>query len=254
MSRLISKKVPKMNFSGKQFPKEVIITAVRWYLAYTLSYRNIEELIKEWNIGLDHSTVQRWVAEYGRWLQSKVRKYLRTNFKRSWRLDETYIKVKGKWCYLYRIVDSAGDTINFHFSETRDHQAALTCVRGAIRIAGFIPDKINSDGSTANELAVTIINQEIAASTRIANPNFCGPIKPAINYTKVKYCNNILEQDHRRIKTITNPMKGFKSFDAAASTIAGIEALAMLRKNQTMFSELKGIKVSIADQVRLIAA
>ena len=208
-----------MDFSGKQFPKVVIITAVRWYLSYALSYRNIEELIKEWNIGLDHSTVQRWVAEYGRWLQAKVRKYLNKNFKRSWRLDETYIKVKGKWCYLYRIVDKAGDSIYFNFSETRDHQAAIACIRGAIRVAGFIPDKINSDGSAANELAVKIINQEIKDNKHRVNPNFCGPIKPTINYTKVKYCNNIIEQDHRRIKRITDPMKGFKNFDDASTSV-----------------------------------
>ena len=78
-----------MDFSGKQFPKEVIIMVVRWYLAFPLSYRNIEELIKDWNIELDHSSVQRWVAEYGSWLESKVRKYLTRNFKKSWRLDET---------------------------------------------------------------------------------------------------------------------------------------------------------------------
>lgn len=243
-----------MDFSGKQFPKTIIIMAVRWYLSYALSYRNIEELIKEWNIGLDHSTVQRWVDEYGSLLQAKVRKYLTKNFKRSWRLDETYIKVKGKWCYLYRIVDKAGDSIFFHFSKTRDHQAALACVRGAIRTAGFIPEKINSDGNPANELAVKIINQEITASKGNINPDFCGPIKPAINYTKVKYCNNILEQDHRRIKTITNPMKGFKNFDSATSTISGIEAIAMLRKNQSVFSEVNGRVLSIAEQFDLIAA
>ena len=101
-----------------------------------------------------------------------------------------------------------------------------------------MPDKINSDGSAANELAVKIINQEIAINKCSANPEFCGPIKPAITYTKVKYCNNILEQDHRRIKTITNSMKGFKSFDSAVNTIAGIEAIAMLRKNQSVFKEI----------------
>jgi putative transposase len=243
-----------MDFSGKQFPKVVIIMAVRWYLAYALSYRNIEELIKEWGIGVDHSTVQRWVVEYGSWLQAKVRKYLTRNFKRSWRLDETYIKVKGKWCYLYRIVDKDGDSIFCHFSETRDHQAALICVRGAIRIAGFIPDKINSDGSTANELAVKIINKEITASKHLANPEFCGPIKLTIVYTKVKYCNNILEQDHRRVKVITDPMKGFKDFNSAVSTIDGIEAIVMLRKNQCVFSEINGRVLSIADQINLIAA
>jgi putative transposase len=243
-----------MDFTGKQFPKAIIIMAVRWYLSYALSYRNIEELIKEWNIGLDHSTLQRWVDEYGSLVQAKVRKYLTKNFKRSWRLDETYIKVKGKWCYLYRIVDKAGDSIFFHFSKTRDHQAALACVRGAIRTAGFIPEKFNSDGNPANELAVKIINQELTIKNYVDNPKFCGPIKPAINYTKIKYCNNILEQDHRRIKEITNPMKGFKNFDSATNTIAGIEAIAMLRKNQSVFSEVNGRVLSIAEQFDLIAA
>ena len=228
--------------------------AVRWYLSYALSYRNIEELIKEWNIGVDHATVQRWVAEYGTRLKSKVYKYLNRKFKKSWRLDETYIKVKGKWCYLYRLVDKDGDSIFCHLSKTRDHQAALTCIRGAIRIAGFIPDKINSDGNPANELAVKVINQEIAATKHAATREFCGPTKPAITYTKIKYCNNILEQDHRRVKRIVDPMQGFKDFDSAANTIAGIEAIAMLRKNQIVFSEFNGIEVSIADQINLLAA
>ena len=155
---------------------------------------------------------------------------------------------------LVLIPGSIIDSIYFHFSKTRDHQAALTCIRGAIRIAGFIPDKINSDGSAANELAVKIINHEIVASKQSVNPGFCGPIKPAITYTKVKYCNNILEQDHRRVKTITDPMKGFKDFDSATSTIAGIEAIAMLRKNQCMFSEINGKVLSIAEQINLMAA
>jgi putative transposase len=243
-----------MNFSGKQFPKEVIVMAVRWYLAYSLSYRNIEELIKDWNIGLDHSTVQRWVNEFGGYLISKVRKYLKRNFKRSWRLDETYIKVKGEWCYLYRIVDKDGDSIFFHFSKTRDHQAALACVRGAIRVAGFVPDKINSDGSTANELAVKIINEELAMKFVQSNPGFTGPVKPSIHYTKIKYLNNIIEQDHRRVKRITNPALGYKNFNSANNTIAGIEAIDMVRKNQTTLAKFNGIKVSIADQINILVA
>jgi putative transposase len=228
--------------------------AVRWYLAYSLSYRNIEELIKDWNIGLDHSTVQRWVNEFGSHLMSKVRKYLKRSFKRSWRLDETYIKVKGEWCYLYRIVDKDGDSIFFHFSKTRDHRAALACVRGAIRIAGFVPDKINSDGSTANELAVKIINEEITMKFLQNNPEFTGPVKPSIHYTKIKYLNNIIEQDHRRVKKITNPALGYKNFNSANNTIAGIEAIAIVRKNQMTLAEFNGIKVSMADQINLLVA
>jgi len=227
---------------------------VRWYLSYGVSYRNIEELIQDWNTALDHATAQRWVVEYATQLQDKVRKYLTRNFKRSWRLDETYIKVKGKWCYLYRIVDKDGDTINFHFSETRDHRAALICIHGAIRIARFIPDKINSDGNAANALAVKIINQQHWYQEMLAKPEFCGPLEPTIKYTKVKYCNNILEQDHRRVKRITNPMLGFKDFNAASDTIAGIEAIAMLRKNQCVFSNVNGRVLSVAEQINLMAA
>lgn len=243
-----------MDFSGKQFPKSIIIWAVRWYLAYPLSYRHIEEMLGEFAVSLDHSIVQRWVVEYGEQLQYMVRKYSNKSFKKSWRLDETYIKVKGEWCYLYRVIDKGGDTISFHLSETRDHKAAIKCIRSAIKVAGFIPDKINSDGSPANELAVSIINRELASKWHIQNPDFCGPFKPLINYTKVKYCNNIIEQDHRRIKRIVDPMMGFKNFDSAASTIAGIEAIAMLRKQQTVFSGVNGIEVSIADQIELLAA
>lgn len=243
-----------MDFSGKQFPKTVIMMVTRWYLAYPLSYRHIEEMVAEFNIMLDHASVQRWVSEFGIHLQNKVRKYLTRNFKRSWRLDETYIKVKGKWCYLYRIVDKAGDSISFYLSRTRDHQAALKCIRSAVKVAGFIPDKINSDGSTANELAVNIFNHELSRQWHAEHPEFCGPKKPSIVYTKVKYCNNILEQDHRRIKRIVDPMLGFKSFDSATSTIAGIEAIAMIRKHQTVFSSINGIEVSIADQIELMVA
>lgn len=243
-----------MGFSGKQFPRDVIILAVRWYLAYPLSYRNVEEMIKDWKTDLDHTTIYRWVQQYGPHLQAKVRKYLKRSFKRSWRLDETYVKVKGEWCYLYRIVDKDGDTINFYFSQTRDHKAALACVHGAIRIAGFIPDKINSDGNQANELAVKTINREPDMQKKNAKPDFCGSLKPTIKYTKVKYCNNILEQDHRRVKRIVDPMQGFKDFDAANNTIAGIEAIAMLRKKQTVFSEINGRALSIANQINLMAA
>lgn len=225
-----------MDFSGKQFPKSVIMMAVRWYLAYPLSYRHIEELVAEFGIMLDHASVQRWVAEFGIHLHNKVRKYLTRNFKRSWRLDETYIKVQGKWCYLYRMVDKDGDSISFHLSKTRDHKAALKCIRSAIK------------------LAVSILNQELSNQWHASHPEFCGPQKKCVVYTKFKYCNNIIEQDHRRIKRIVDPMMGFKNFDSATSTIAGIEAIAMLRKQQTVFSSVNGIEVSIADQIDLLAA
>lgn len=196
---------------------------------------------------LDHATVQRWVQQYSGKLLARVCSYNRNRFTDSWRLDETYLKVKGKWVYLYRMVDSNGETIDFYLSKTRDSFAAKRCVRGALRRAGFIPRKINSDGSPANALAVTQINAELLLST--GSSGFI-----PIEYTKIKYCNNILEQDHRRIKRITDPMLGFKDFNAAGDVINGIEAYAMLRKGQSSLSEINGIHVSIVDQFYAIAA
>ena len=107
---LLSFKAAQMDFSYKQYPKEVIIMVVRWYLAYPLSYHHVEELAKERGIGLDHATVQRWVKEYSGQILAKVRRYNKNRFTDSWRLDETYIKVKGEWVCLYRMVDSDGET------------------------------------------------------------------------------------------------------------------------------------------------
>ena len=114
---------------------------VRWYIATPLSYRQIEDIATDFNLSLDHSTVQRWVDEYSPAILNIVHRYMNKDFTRSWRLDETYIKVKGRWNYLYRIVDSKGDSINFYLSETRNHKAALNCIRGAMRIAGIKPNQ-----------------------------------------------------------------------------------------------------------------
>ncbi len=231
-----------MNFSGKQYPKEIILMVIRWYIAYPLSYRHVEELVKERGIELDHSTVQRWVAEYGDSLLHKVQRTNKYNFSDSWRLDETYLRIKGKWMFLYRIVDKYGNTLDIYLSKYRDAFAALKCLKKALSKFNK-PRKINSDGSNANECAVKIINQYLI--TKGEEP---------IHYTKVKYCNNIIEQDHRRIKRLTNPMLGFKSFSSAVSTINAYEAYAMLRKNQSSLSNINGRVLSTAEQYYEIAA
>jgi putative transposase len=134
----------------------------------------------------------------------------------SWRLDETYIKVKGAWKYLYRAVDKDGKTIDFLLAEQRDEQAAKRFLTKAIRRHG-VPETITIDGSAANEAAIKRYNVEHGTTIEIR---------------KIKYLNNIIEQDHRAVKRVTRPMLGFKSFEAAQGTLVGIELMHMLKKKQ----------------------
>jgi putative transposase len=126
-----------ISFKWRRFHKELILLVVRWYLAYSLSYRDIEEMMLERNILVDHSTINRWVIQYAPLLENEFRK----NYKRlvggSWRMDETYIKIKGEWHYLYRAVDKDGDTIDFMLSKKRDENAARNFFKKAIGSVGY---------------------------------------------------------------------------------------------------------------------
>src|SRR6266853_3591089 len=154
----------------------------------------------------------------------------------SWRMDETYIKVKGHWYYLYRAVDKTGQTIDFLLTEQRDEEAALRFLKKAIRRHG-VPEKITIDGSAANEADIKSYNEEHGT---------------AIVIRKRKYLNNIVEQDHRGVKRVTRPMLGFKAFDTAQSTLPGIELMHMLRKGQLEGGRKAGR--SAAEQFYALAA
>jgi putative transposase len=205
-----------ISFKGAHFPQEVILMGVRWYVAYPLSTRHVEELMEERGVELDHATINRWVIKYSPLLEEAFHRRKRPVWV-SWRLDETYIKVRGEWKYLYRAVDKHGKTIDFLLTEQRDEQAAKKFLTKAIRRHGQVPETITIDGSAANEAAIKSYNEEHGT---------------AITLRKIKYLNNIVEQDHRAVKRVTRPMLGFKSFDAAQSTVAGIELMHMLRKGQ----------------------
>lgn len=214
-----------ISFKWRHYQKELILLVLRWYLSYSLSYRDIEELMLERGIHVDHSTINRWVIHYSSLLEDKFRK----NFKRqtgiSWRMDETYIKVKGKWHYLYRAVDKQGDTVDFMLSQKRDEAAAKAFFTKSIGSNG-VPEKITIDKSGANLAGLNAINFQIEILILL------GFSVMQIQIRQIKYLNNIIEQDHRGIKRITNPMMGFKSFDSATSTLAGIELCRMLKKGQ----------------------
>jgi len=172
--------------------------------------------MEERGVNVDHATVNRWVVKYSPQLEEAFHRRKRSIWT-SWRMDETYIKVKGEWNYLYRAVDKFGKTIDFLLTEQRDEQGAKKFLIKAIRRHGGIPEKITIDGSAANEAAIKSYNAEHGTTIIIR---------------KVKYLNNIVEQDHRAVKRVTRPMLGFQSFEAAQSTLAGIELMHMLRKGQ----------------------
>ena len=205
-----------ISFKWKKFKKNIILMEVRWYVAYALSYRDIEELMAERGVKVDHSTVNRWTIQYAPQLEIEFRKKHKSKTNRSWRMDETYIKNKGKWCYLYRAVDKNGDTIDFTLSEKRDQKAAKRFFVKAIGSSG-LPEKVTVDKSGANKAALDAINLELAILFMLGTFFFHLEIR------QIKYLNNIIEQDHRSIKKITKPMKGFKAFHSAQATIAGIE-------------------------------
>jgi putative transposase len=197
------------------YPIEVMLVCVRWYAAYPLSFRNIEEMMAERGVFVDHSTLHRWSIKMLPVLAAAFRRRKRP-VGLSWRMDETYIKVGGQWKYLYRAVDRDGDTIDFLLSAKRDHAAARAFFERAIDLHG-VPDKITIDKSGSNTAAIVSIQADSGLT---------------IEMRQSKYLNNIVEQDHRAIKRITRPMLGFKTFRCARILIAGIEVMHMIRKGQ----------------------
>ena len=205
----------RVEFKGSHFERDVILWCVRWYVAYPISYRQIEEMMGERGVEVDHSTLNRWVLKYVPALEAAFLTRKRP-VGRSWRRDETYVRVKGAWKYLYRAVDKAGATADFLLTARRDRKAALRFLRKAIGRHG-VPEKISIDKSGAHTAAIISYNADHDTD---------------IELRRIKYLNNIVEQDHRAIKRMVRAMLGFKAFWSAAITIAAIEIMHMIRKGQ----------------------
>ena len=167
---------------------------------------------------MDHATIQRWVFKFSPLLEKEFRKRKKPVGNR-WRLDETYIKVKGEWKYLYRAVDREGNTVDFLLTKRRQRMSAQSFLIKAIENNGK-PVLININKSGANSSAIRVYNRRALAT------------KSKIKIRQCKYLNNIVEQDHRIIKRRVGPMLGFKSFESARRTLAGIELVRMLKKGQ----------------------
>jgi len=215
-------------FRGRHFDRSVILLCVRWYLAYNLSLRDVEEMLAERGIHVDHSTVHRWVAHFAPLLLERFNRRKRP-VTGKWHIDETYVRVRGRWMYLYRAVDSGGDTVEFFFSENRDLPAAKRFIRKALKRHGR-PDRIVIDGSQTNRQAIVACDGESRLRDQSQRPLL--PIRIRQN----RYLNNRIEQDHRRIKRRVRSMLGFKSFSSAAVILAGIEMVHMMRKQQANYA------------------
>jgi transposase, IS6 family len=218
-------------FKWRQFEPEVILLAIGWYLRFSLSYRDVEELLAERGLLVDHVTVWRWVQRYAPELERRLRRHLKpTND--SWRVDETYVRVKGKWVYLYRAVDSSGATIDFLLSAKRDAAAGRRFLTKALAGENHpAPRVINTDKHAAYPPAV-------------AGLQSAGNLADNCQHRPAQYLNNVLEQDHRAIKRRVRSSQHFRSFWGAWRTIAGYEAIHMIRKGQA-YGSAAGAKVGL---------
>ncbi|MEZ5784673.1 MAG: IS6 family transposase [Rhizobiaceae bacterium] len=231
-------------FNGRHFDRSIILLCVRWYLAYNLSLRDLEEMMAERGIHVDHSTVHRWVVHFAPLLLERFNRRKRP-VTGKWHVDETYVRVRGRWMYLYRAVDSVGDTVEFFLSENRDLPAAKRFIRKALKRHGR-PDRIVIDGSQTNREAIIACDGESRLRDQSRRP-----LKP-IRIRQSQYLNNRIERDHRRIKRRIRSMLGFKSITHAASILSGIEMVQMMRKRQARYAHNPA--PSLVEQFGILAA
>jgi transposase-like protein len=204
-------------FKGRHFDSSIIILCVRWYITYKLSYRDLRDMMAERGVELAHTTILRWVLRYIPEFEKKWSRFARPVGK-SWRVDETCIRVRGQWKYLYRAVDKQGNTVDFLLSGLRDIGAAKRFFTRAIDKQGA-PEKVTVDGYAATHSAIAELKKS-------------GMLPPRVLVRTSKYLNNLIEQDHRRVKQRIYPMLGFKRFENALVTISGIELAHKIRKGQ----------------------
>ena len=196
-------------FAGFRFPREVIAVAVRWYLRYGLSYRNVEELLAERGVTVDHVTIYRWVQRFTPEFIEAARPCRHAPGDR-WFVDETYVKVSGRWAYLYRVVDQHGQVIDVLLSITRDLTAARRFFTRALR-AGVIP-------------------AEVTTGRAPAYPRVLDELIPSALHTAGQYANNPVEADHGRLKARLQPMRGLKRHRSARILAAGHAFVQNLRR------------------------
>ena len=207
----------KADFRGRHFEAALIVQAVSWYLRYPLSYRDIEELFLERGLEVDHSTLNRWVLAYAPLIEKRLRQFRRPHGG-SVRIDETYIKVRGQWRYLYRAIDKHGTSVDFLLTANRDLDAAKRFFRKMLSAEPLLaPDRIGTDGAGPYPPA-------------IAESREAGLLPRSPTHYVTKHLQQGIESDHFRVKRAMPRVGGFRSFATARRTICGFEAMLWLRK------------------------
>jgi transposase-like protein len=219
-------------FKWRHFQGEVILWAVRWYCSYGISYRDLEQMMGERGVSIDHSTIYRWVQRYAPEMEKRLRWQWRCPRSTSWRVDETYVKVRGQWAYLYRALDKHGNTIDFYLSPTRNAKAAKRFLGKALN--GLKqwekPEVINTDKAPTYSIAISELKTE-------------GKCPEETVHRQIKYLNNVVEADHGKLKQLIRPVRGFKTLKTAYATIRGFEVMRALRKGQaTAFNLTRDIR------------
>jgi transposase-like protein len=208
-------------FSRRRFTDDAIILCVRWYLRFKVSYRDLAEIAMELGVLVAPSTILRWVIRYAEEFANRWRRFERA-VGRSWRADETDVKVRGLWMFLYRAVDQFGKTVESYLSRTRDVAAAKAFFRKALQHHGE-PRTITLDGFEPSHAALRRMGMRDEFNFRWENP---------VKIRSSKYLNNLVEQDHRRIKSRSQPMLGFKSLFNARRVLIGVELLQKISESQ----------------------
>ena len=212
----------RMNdFKGRHFGGEIVLWAVRWYCRYPISYRDLEAMMTERGVAVDHSTIYRWVQRFAPEMEKRLRWQWRRPRSRSWRIDETYVRVRGQWAYLYRALDKFGNTLDFYLSSTRNTKAAKRFLGKALN--GWkdweLPEVLNTDKAPTYAGAIA----ELKAEGKCPNET---------RHRQVKSPNNVVEADHGKLKLLLRPVRGFKTLKTAYATIKGFEVMRALRKGQ----------------------
>jgi transposase-like protein len=206
----------------RRFDREIIELCVRWYVTYRLSYRDLVAMMAERGVTVSHTTILRWVIRYVPEFEKRWNRRARPT-QSSWRVDETYVQIRGRWHYLHRAVDKFGKTVDFLLRPNRGINDAQSFFRKALaaRLPSW-PRTITLDGNRASHSALRLLRRENYRWRKVL-------------VRSCRYLNNIVEQDHRAIKRRCAPMMGFKSVHNAGITLAGIELAHRIRKGQFHF-------------------